>query len=156
MGDLMRVEKVNDDFINIYFNPFYFKDIDLNNKMELVDVIKELIKKVEVRYKLFLSGFYKIKVYPSKKLGVFLNIIKIDDNEFSNTTDFRIVIYPNEKFYLETEVYEVFNNVKKRYYNNKFYIDSEDIENIDSISDMINIIYGNEVKELITNSIVIK
>lgn len=152
----MKVEKINDDLINIYFNPFYFKDIDLNNKLELIEVIKDLIKKAESRYKLFLSGFYKIKVYPNKKLGVFLNIIKIDDNEFSNTTDFRIVIYPNEKFFLETELYELFNNVEMRYYNNKFYIDIDDVDNILPISDMVDVIYGSDVKELLSNSIIIK
>lgn len=152
----MKVEKINDDLINIYFNPFYFKDIDLNNKLELIEVIKDLIKKAESRYKLFLSGFYKIKVYPNKKLGVFLNIIKIDDNEFSNTTDFRIVIYPNEKFFLETELYELFNNVVMRYCNNKFYIDIDDVDNIIPISDMVDVIYGSDVKELLSNSIIIK
>lgn len=152
----MKVEKINDDLINIYFNPFYFKDIDLNNKLELIEVIKNLIKKAESRYKLFLSGFYKIKVYPNKKLGVFLNIIKIDDNEFSNTTDFRIVIYPNEKFFLETELYELFNNVVMRYCNNKFYIDIDDVDNIIPISDMVDVIYGSDVKELLSNSIIIK
>lgn len=152
----MKVEKINDDLINIYFNPFYFKDIDLNNKLELIEVIKDLIKKAESRYKLFLSGFYKIKVYPNKKLGVFLNIIKIDDNEFSNTTDFRIVIYPNEKFFLETELYELFNNVDMRYCNNKFYIDIDDVDNILPISDMVDVIYGSDVKELLSNSIIIK
>lgn len=152
----MKVEKINDDLINIYFNPFYFKDIDLNNKLELIEVIKDLIKKAESRYKLFLSGFYKIKVYPNKKLGVFLNIIKIDDNEFSNTTDFRIVIYPNEKFFLETELYELFNNVEMRYCNNKFYIDIDDVDNILPISDMVDVIYGSDVKELLSNSIIIK
>lgn len=152
----MKVEKINDDLINIYFNPFYFKDIDLNNKLELIEVIKDLIKKAESRYKLFLSGFYKIKVYPNKKLGVFLNIIKIDDNEFSNTTDFRIVIYQNEKFFLETELYELFNNVEMRYYNNKFYIDIDDVDNILPISDMVDVIYGSDVKELLSNSIIIK
>ncbi len=152
----MKVEKINEDLINIYFNPFYFKDIDLNNKLELVETIKNLLKKVEYRYKLFLSGFYKIKVYPNDKLGVFLNIIKIDDNEFSNTTDFRIVIYPNEKFFVETELYELFNDVEIRYYNNKFYIDIKDIDDVISISDMINVIYGNEVKDLLSSSIIIK
>ena len=152
----MKVEKINDDLINIYFNPFYFKDIDLNNKLELIEVIKDLIKKAESRYKLFLSGFYKIKVYPNKKLGVFLNIIKIDDNEFSNTTDFRIVIYPNEKFFLETELYELFNNVEMRYCNNKFYIDIYDVDNILPISDMVDVIYGSDVKKLLSNSIIIK
>lgn len=152
----MKVEKINDDLINIYFNPFYFKDIDLNNKLELIEVIKDLIKKAESRYKLFLSGFYKIKVYPNKKLGVFLNIIKIDDNEFSNTTDFRIVIYPNEKFFLETELYELFNNVDMRYCNNKFYIDIDDVDNILPISDMVDVIYGSDVKKLLSNSIIIK
>lgn len=152
----MKVEKINDDLINIYFNPFYFKDIDLNNKLELIEVIKDLIKKAESRYKLFLSGFYKIKVYPNKKLGVFLNIIKIDDNEFSNTTDFRIVIYPNEKFFLETELYELFNNVEMRYCNNKFYIDIDDVDNILPISDMVDVIYGSDVKKILSNSIIIK
>ena len=152
----MKVEKINDDLINIYFNPFYFKDIDLNNKLELIEVIKDLIKKAESRYKLFLSGFYKIKVYPNKKLGVFLNIIKIDDNEFSNTTDFRIVIYPNEKFFLETELYELFNNVEMRYCNNKFYIDIDDVDNILPISYMVDVIYGSDVKKLLSNSIIIK
>ncbi len=152
----MKVEKINDELINAYFNTFYFKQIDLNNKLELVEIIKDLIKKIEVRYSIYLSGFYKIKVYPNQKLGVFLNIIKIDDNEFSNTTDFRIVIYPNEKFFLETEYYELFPNSKIRYYDNKFYIDSDDIENIDTITDMINVIYGNEVKEMLNNSIIIK
>ena len=152
----MKVEKINDDLINIYFNPFYFKDIDLNNKLELIEVIKDLIKKAESRYKLFLSGFYKIKVYPNKNLGVFLNIIKIDDNEFSNTTDFRIVIYPNEKFFLETELYELFNNVEMRYCNNKFYIDIDDVDNILPISDMVDVIYGSDVKKLLSNSIIIK
>ena len=152
----MKVEKINDDLINIYFNPFYFKDIDLNNKLELIEVIKDLIKKAESRYKLFLSGFYKIKVYPNKKLGVFLNIIKIDDNEFSNTTDFRIVIYQNEKFFLETELYELFNNVEMRYFNNKFYIDIDDVDNILPISDMVAVIYGSDVRELLSNSIIIK
>ena len=152
----MKVEKINDDLINIYFNPFYFKDIDLNNKLELIEVIKDLIKKAESRYKLFLSGFYKIKVYPNKKLGVFLNIIKIDDNEFSNTTDFRIVIYPNEKFFLETELYELFNNVEMRYCNNKFYIDIDDVDNILPISDMVDVIYGSDVKKLLSTSIIIK
>ena len=152
----MKLEKINDDLINIYFNPFYFKDIDLNNKLELIEVIKDLIKKAESRYKLFLSGFYKIKVYPNKKLGVFLNIIKIDDNEFSNTTDFRIVIYQNEKFFLETELYELFNNVEMRYFNNKFYIDIDDVDNILPISDMVDVIYGSDVKKLLSNSIIIK
>ena len=152
----MKVEKINDDLINIYFNPYYFKDIDLNNKLELIEVIKDLIKKAESRYKLFLSGFYKIKVYPNKKLGVFLNIIKIDDNEFSNTTDFRIVIYPNEKFFLETELYELFNNVEMRYCNNKFYIDIDDVDNILPISDMVDVIYGSDVKKILSNSIIIK
>lgn len=152
----MKVEKISDDLINIYFNIFYFKDIDINNKLQLIEAIKTLIKKAEIRYKLFLSGFYKIKVYPHKKLGVFINIIKIDDNEFSNTTDFRIVIYPNEQFFIETDHYELFSNIEKRYNNDKFYINIDDIENINYIVDMINIIYGNEVKELLSSSVVIK
>ena len=43
-----------------------------------------------------------------------------------------------------------------RYCNNKFYIDIDDVDNILPISDMVDVIYGSDVKELLSNSIIIK
>ena len=87
----------------------------------LLNEIKDILIKIDTRYKLDLNGFYKIKVYPNQKIGVFLNIIKIDDNEFNQEADFRIIIYQNEPFLFETEEYEILpKNINKRYYKDNF------------------------------------
>lgn len=153
----MKVERINEELFDIFINFCYFKNVDLSNKIDLINVIKELLIKIDSRYNLNINGFYKIKVYPKDKIGIFLNIIKIDDNEFSSGSDFRIVIYPNEKFLLETDNYEILDqNILKKYYNGKFYIDIDDIKNIYNIIDMGNIIYGKAVKKILTESINIK
>lgn len=153
----MKVERINEELFDIFINFCYFKNVDLSNKIDLINVIKELLVKIDSRYNLNINGFYKIKVYPKDKIGIFLNIIKIDDNEFSSGSDFRIVIYSNEKFLLETDNYEILDqNILKKYYNGKFYIDIDDIKNIYNIIDMGNIIYGKAVKKILTESINIK
>ncbi|MCI8346875.1 MAG: hypothetical protein HFJ12_02880 [Bacilli bacterium] len=153
----MKVEIINSDIISVFINNFYFKDVDLTKKIEFVSIIKDLITKIDTRYKLNLNGFYKIKVYPHKKIGVFLDIIKIDDNEFSNGADFRIVVYQNEKFFLQTECYEQINSdIKKRYYNHNFYIDINDIDDIYQLTDIGTIIYGDSVKEMLCYGVLIK
>lgn len=146
----MKVEKINDELLSIFLNIYYFKKTDINNKLELINIIKELLNKVENRFNLNLNGFYKINVYPNKKLGVFLDLIKIDDNEFTSWADFRIVIHQNEKFYLETDNYEDFKYIKrKKYFNHKFYINIEDLKNITKEIDLGNIMYGNDIKNIL-------
>lgn len=153
----MRIEIVNDEDIDIFINTYQFNGMNLNDKETLLNEIKDILIKIDSRYRLNLNGFYKIKVYPNPKIGVFLNIIKIDDNEFSQDADFRIIIYQNEPFLFETEEYEILpKNIRKRYYKEKFYIDLDDIEDIISIIDMGNIVYGAEARKIIQFSKIIK
>lgn len=153
----MKVEQLNEDCIDVFLNKYNFSTIDIENKESLLKLIKDIIIKLDTRYKLDLCGFFKIKVYPNSKVGVFLNIIKIDDNEFSNEADFRIIIYPNEKFFFETEDYEILpKKINKRFYNGKFYIDIDEIDNLENIIDMGRIIYDGEVKDMLKSSQKIK
>lgn len=153
----MRVEKINDEMINIYLNTFNFKNIDVENKIELVAKIKEILSKVEQRYKVNFNGFYKVKVYPNKKIGVFLNILKIDDNEFSSGADFRIIVYLGEKFLLETSEYEQLDkNIEKRVLGDRFYIDLDHIKEINKVIDLGNVIYGEDTEKILKESKLIK
>lgn len=148
---------MNDEVIHIFLNTFYFKNIDIENKLELVAKIKEILSKIEYRYKINFNGFYKVKVYPNKKIGVFLTILRIDDNEFSSGADFRIVVYLDEKFLLETELYDQLDqNIEKRILNNKFYIDLDEVKDINKIIDLGEIIYGDDTKRVIVESKIIK
>ena len=129
----MRIEIVNDEDIDIFINAYQFNGINLKDKETLLNEIKDILIKIDTRYKLDLNGFYKIKVYPNQKIGVFLNIIKIDDNEFNQEADFRIIIYQNEPFLFETEEYEII-----------------------PIIDMGNIVYGPSAKKIIQTSKIVK
>ncbi len=153
----MRVEMINDEDIDIYINPYNFNDISCYDKDTILNCIKEFLLKINHRYKLNLSGFYKIKAYFNIKIGLFLNVIKIDDNEFSNEADFRIILFQNEKFLFETEEYDFIKNTPNiRYYNNKFYVDIEQIDNINKLIDMGRIIYGDDAKEILMSAKKIK
>lgn len=148
----MRVEIINEDDIDIFISSFNFKNLSVYNKENILEFIKEYILIINTRYRLNLCGFYKIKSYFNKSVGLFLNIIKIDDNEFSNDIDFRIILFNNEKFLFEVEDYDLIKNVSSTmYYNNKFYVDVEDMTDLDKLIEMGRIIYGEEVKQVISN-----
>lgn len=154
---MMRIEMISEEDIDVYINPYNFECKTHLEKEDIIDLIKELIIKINIRYHLNLKGFYKIKAYFNEKAGLFLNVVKIDDNEFSNEVDFRIIMFKNEKFLFETEYYEFLNNfTNKKYYKNKFYIDLEDIDDLTSIIDMGRIIYGEEAKEILIKAKKIK
>lgn len=146
----MKIERVNGDLIIAFINSFYLKNIEVDKKLEFISHIKDLIIKIDSRYKLNLNGFYKIKVYPNKKIGIFLEIIKIDENDFCNGADFRIVIYQNQKFYLEIEDYDSLDSaIRKIYYNEKYYLDIDEIIDLHKYIDMGTIIYGDIAKDMI-------
>lgn len=144
----MRVEIINSEYLTVFLNKCYFDEIDFEKKSDIIVCIKDIISKIDSRYRLNLNGFYKIKVFPNKKLGVYLDIIKIDDNDFNDRADFRIVIYQDSNFYLEMDVCDIKNIDEKIYYNNNFYININDINNIDKYMDYGQIIYGDGAKEI--------
>ena len=153
----MKVEIINDDDIDIFINPYNMNDIGIYDKEYILKYIKDVLKKVNNRYQLNLSGFYKVKSYFNDKVGMFLNIIKIDDNDFNNDIDYRIILFQNEKFLFETEDYDIIKNIpNKKYYNNMFYVDIDFLDNISILMDRGRVVYGDEVKKILHKSINIK
>lgn len=144
----MKVELVNDELYHIYINKYYIKDF---NKTELISTIKDLIIKINKRYRLNLRGFYKINVYPNKKIGACIDLIKIDENEYSSGIDFRIVVYQNEIFYLELEDIEELESCTVGYYNEKFYINLDNIKDINKYIDRSRVVYGEELRKVVKN-----
>ena len=63
----MRIEIVNDEDIDIFINTYQFNGINLNDKETLLNEIKDILIKIDTRYRLNLNGFYKIKVYPNQR-----------------------------------------------------------------------------------------
>jgi len=147
----MKIELVSKDSFCIFINSGYFKGIKFNDKDNIVEVVRNFI--LRMRHKLKMSGFYKVKVYVNKKLGMFLDIIKIEDIEFSNNIDLRVIVCLNEDIFFETDDYYILpSNVKMRYFHGKYYVNINEIDDIYNILEFGRFVYGNQLKDIIDKS----
>ena len=145
----MHIEIAKDSFL-MFINSSYIVNWDKDN---LISKVKEIINKR--RYELKLRGFYKIKVYVNKKVGLFIEGVKLDDLDYGNILDLRIILLFDEKVYFETEDYFIIDNVLNiRYYNNKYYCLVDDI-NIMDVCEFGRFIYGEDVLRMMNNSYLI-
>ena len=147
----MRVEILSDGEISIFVSGNYKGICDCYEKEKLVEVVKDIVKKL--KRKLKLKGFYKLKVFFNKFVGIFIRAIKIDEVEYSNVLDLRVIVYTEQDIYFETDDYFKIRGVKNiRFYRDKFYCLVDDILDIYNVVDWGRFIYGEEVLDMLDNS----
>lgn len=151
----MKIEMLTKDSYRIFVNKLYIKDVNLDEKEAIILAVKDIIQKI--KQKLQLRGFYKVKVFPNKNIGLFIEIIQLEDLEFSNNLDLRVVVYFDEKFYFETGDYftiQKYDNVM--FFDDKFYCLIDDsFEDMLEIVEFGRLIYGKEVTNLLNNGTVL-
>lgn len=151
----MKIEYCSSGCYNVFINKEFAKDTIFDSKDEIINFIKNFIFKH--RNKLKMCGFYKIKVFVNNWVGMFLEIIKMDDLEISNSLDLRIIVYLDEDFYYETDdffIIEEFDEI--RCLNNKYYcIVNDKFTNLLEKCEFGRFIYGKEVINLLNNSFVL-
>ncbi len=154
IGEYMKIEIADKKNIFIFINSGYLNDTDLASKEDIIFAVKDFIIKYKKR--LNLRGFYKVKVFVNKKVGLFLDINRLEDIELSNTVDLRVIVYMDEKIYFETENYYILpDRVDKYYYNNRFYCDASLVPNILNIVEFGSFIYGDMVLDILDNATVV-
>lgn len=151
----MKIEMLTKDSYKIFVNKLYIKDIDLNDKDVIILAVKDIIQKLKQR--LQLRGFYKVKVFPSKNIGLFIEIIQLEDLEFSNNLDLRVVVYFDEKIFFETEDYFVIQKYDSIiFFDDKFYCLIDDyFEDLLEIVEFGRFIYGKEVINLLNKGTIL-
>ncbi|MBR3145947.1 MAG: hypothetical protein IKF47_01660 [Bacilli bacterium] len=107
----MKIEKINDTDYKIY----YYRNI-IDDKF-LYNDIKELIKKIQKRLKL--NGFYKV-IAINKKVGLFIELKRLEDAFYKNTLDLKIEIKEDNVYY-KTSDYFVIRNVSNIKYKDGMY-----------------------------------
>ena len=119
----MKVLKEDDDSFVIYLFPV-LDSKKLEDKQEIITLVKNTVLKVNKIYHLNLQGFYKVRVYLNKKIGLVIEIIQVDDISIHPTIDLRVLVYFDQDFYIEVDDYDVLPLHKKVIFvNDKFYID---------------------------------
>ena len=143
IGGYMKIEHINYQQFLIFFNISYLNCIDFTRD-QLLEMVKQLLFKLQDR--LLLHGFYKIKVYAHRKVGIFLDLLQIEEFEYSDALDFRITVYLDEKVYFKTDNYFIISDCKTVYFHkNFFYCDVDDISDIMSVIEFGSFVYGREL-----------
>ncbi|MBR4618316.1 MAG: hypothetical protein IKO49_03325 [Bacilli bacterium] len=126
----MKVE-ITDDGLRVFVQNAYFKNVDFNQKEEIVSKIKDLFISLKKRYHLHIKGLYKVKVYPHK-VGVVIEAILLDEENYgSSDVDLRIIILFQKDLYLKIDDYSFIENTSFSYlYKDGYYIDLNEIDDI--------------------------
>lgn len=150
----MKIEMYSDNNFKFFISNLYSIDIDVENKEDLIKLVKHIVGRFKI--KLNLHGFYKLKVYFNKKVGIFIEGIKIDDFSFSNNLDLRVLVCSDYDVYFCTDDYFAIKEYGVvRYFNNKFYCNVSDICDINSVVEYGNFIFGEDVSLMINNSLLV-
>lgn len=138
----MKIEKIEDGY-KLFIQNIYFKDINWNDKECVIERIKEIITKIKKRYNLKIKGLYRVKVYPSK-IGVILYVLLLDEENYSNIDlDLRIIVVFNKDVYLKIEDSSFIDRLPYTY-KDSYYINVEDITNIDKYIEYGSIVLEDE------------
>jgi len=153
----MRLEILGTDNYLLFINSDKLFSVDFDSKEEIIGLVKEFIIKIQDLYCLNMNGFYKIRVFPNKVIGLFMEIEKMDDIEYEKNIDLRIIVYLNEKFYLKVDDFDfVPYNISSIYYMDHYYMNMNDIEEILSLIEYGEIVYGSSLEDMLQKGIKIK
>lgn len=121
------------------------KDIDLDN----LDIyMKELIIKLKRKYRKDIYGFYKVDVYLKEKIGMIIDFnLEEEIDFFRDLIDLKVVVHDDCDVFLEFSDYFLFDNKKVYFYDEKYYIDIEDINESEFLKglEFFKVVYGDEL-----------
>ena len=136
----MKIYKLNDGNYKVY----YYKDND---------EVKEIIKRIQKRLKL--NGFYKVLVI-NKKIGLFIELKRIEDNFYKNTLELKIDIKDSD-VYFKTKDYFVIKDLSNIRYKDEMYYCIVD-ESFDEILEKVefgDFVFGYDIDDIMNNTYVI-
>ena len=142
----MNISKISNNYlIKIYKEEI--KNINIYDIDDIYTLIKLIIKKIIKNNNI--SGDYQINIYINDIYGMIIEFNKIKEN---NYIDLKIKVNVDSIFLYESN-FNYLNNYKNTiyYYKNKYYLLPKD-SNI-NLLEVSNIIYGKEVKEIMSKGI---
>ena len=139
----MKIDFTSDKII-IYL---YRHHLTISETNTLNREIKELFIKIIKKYNLNFFGYSKVIVYDNEKYGSILEIIPIINNDFNfGVIDLKIVVYKNIPMYLVFDNYYSLKIFKKCFIkNNKYYLNINDIDNINKYIELGEISYQSNI-----------
>lgn len=140
----MKIDFIDDNNFVVY----YLSEIEIRTEEELKLCFKDINQALIKLYDYQFSGFYNVNIYCCSNLYV-MNFENIDDY---GRADFNITMVLNSTMLCEFDDFELFSG-NKVYYNDKFYVELDDVVNDIRLFEYGNIIYGDEVDKILNRGI---
>jgi hypothetical protein len=142
----MNINKINDTDYKIY----YYKNIIDN---DLYEEVKRIIKNIQKKLKL--NGFYKVLVI-KKKIGLFIELSKMNDTFYKNTLELKIEVKDNTVYYKTTDYFLIKDSTEVRYKDGMYYCVVDDsFEEILEKVEFGDFVFGYDIFDIMKNTYVI-
>lgn len=152
----MKLESFNEEYYRLFIHNEQLKNSELDSKDEVISLVKEMIIKVQDLYSFSLRGFYQVNVYVNKRVGIYLEIERLETIDYGNNLDLKIIVHMNQIFYYQVENYDhIPKNTNTFFDGEYYYIHVEEVSIMDII-EYADIAYGYEIEKKIKRSRPIK
>ncbi len=142
----IQIESLNNIKIYVYKN--------INKELDIRSLVKEIINRIKIN--LELEGYYKVYVY-YQKIGLFLNLIKIEDALYKGGLDLKLILDDDNLVYFKTNNYFIIKKLNNiRYLDEFFYCIVDD--SFDKILEKVEFgefVFGYGSNKLLKNSLLI-
>ncbi len=125
----MKVEIISKDKLLIYINNVFFKEEIWEDKDKIIKWVKNYIIRLKNNYNIKIRGFYKVRVFPNKKVGTFVEMEKLDEDDY-DSIELRIIVdYKERIFFKFSDYFDIPKDCKYIYYDNFYYVEIENLKN---------------------------
>lgn len=137
LGENMRFEILDDKYL--YFTS---KIYSLENENDISLFLKDVFLNICEIYFVELYGYFKVDIYIDDKIGVFVEIKKLDDYVlYGKKIDTKVSISHNN-FYLKTNDLSLIFQYKPIYKNNNYYyVSTKNVDNYLDLMEFLSIEY---------------
>ncbi len=142
----MKVDFIEDEHFIIYD----FDEQKPQTEEELQVFFKMLNKHLLKQYHYEFHGFYNVTIYCSNHIFI-MDFENIDD---FGRADFNITMLLNSTLLFEFEDSDIVPG-KKIYYDNKYYVELENMQDDIHLFEYGNIIYGDQVKKILNQGMLV-
>ena len=144
----MRFELISEEEFTLFINNCYKKINDYNDKNEIIKFVKEIFLKYKKKFKMM--GFYKVKVYLEEKVGIFLDVVKLDAFDSDSSLDLRVIVYYDEDIYFKTDNYFIIKDILNiKFYDGNYYCLVKDIYDINFVIEYGEFVYGDNISSML-------
>lgn len=153
----MRLEVEQDKYF-LYVNQDYCKEVDFTSKESIASCAKSFVLRLKKIYGIILHGFYQMKVYVSDFLGIFIELVKLEDFEFElMTIDLKVIVFLHQTFLLQCTDFDFFEHFSSVYFRAPYYYGVlQKDEFVLPCLEYGKLIYGPAVDEVLQKGILLK